>query len=142
MPQPPGGGFDFVGRTLAEQLAKGLGQGIVVENRPGSGTLVGTDTAAKSAPDGHTLLVGSVSNMVLNSGLYPSLPYDPETVDAFEVGLKSEFWDNRVSLNIAAFYTKYKDIQQSTTVSTPGGTGNETIVTNAASAVRASQRRK
>jgi len=77
VPQPPGGGFDFVGRTLAEQLAKGLGQGVVVENRPGSGTLVGTDAAAKAAPDGYTLLVGSVSNMVLNSGLYPSLPYDP-----------------------------------------------------------------
>lgn len=77
VPQPPGGGFDFVGRTLAEHMAKGLGQGVVVENRPGSGTLVGTDAAAKSAPDGYTLLVGSVSNMVLNSGLYPSLPYDP-----------------------------------------------------------------
>jgi tripartite-type tricarboxylate transporter receptor subunit TctC len=77
VPQPPGGGFDFVGRTLAEHLAKGLGQGVVVDNRPGSGTLVGTDAAAKAAPDGHTLLVGSVSNLVLNSGLYPNLPYDP-----------------------------------------------------------------
>ena len=77
VPQPPGGGFDFVGRTLAEQMGKGLGQSVVVENRPGSGTLVGTDAAAKAAPDGYTLLVGSVSNMVLNVGLYPSLPYDP-----------------------------------------------------------------
>ena len=77
VPQPPGGGFDFVGRTLAEAMAKGLGQAVVVENRPGSGTLVGTDAAAKAAPDGYTLLVGSVSNLVLNSGLYPSLPYDP-----------------------------------------------------------------
>ena len=77
VPQPPGGGFDFVARTLAEQMAKGLGQSVVVENRPGSGTLVGTDAAAKSAPDGYTLLVGSVSNLVLNSGLYPTLPYEP-----------------------------------------------------------------
>jgi tripartite-type tricarboxylate transporter receptor subunit TctC len=77
VPQPPGGGFDFVGRTLAEALSKGLGQGVVVDNRPGSGTLVGTDAAAKAAPDGYTLLVGSVSNLVLNSGLYPNLPYDP-----------------------------------------------------------------
>ncbi len=77
VPQQPGGGFDFVGRTLAEQLAKALGQSVVVENRAGSGTLVGTDAAAKAAPDGYTLLVGSVSNMVLNSGLYPTLPYDP-----------------------------------------------------------------
>jgi tripartite-type tricarboxylate transporter receptor subunit TctC len=78
VPQPPGGGFDFVGRTLAEHLGKALGQSIVVENKPGSGTLVGTDAAAKAAPDGYTLLVGSVSNMVLNSGLYASLPYDPQ----------------------------------------------------------------
>ena len=77
VPQPPGGGFDFVGRTLAEAMGKGLGQSVVVENKPGSGTLVGTDAAAKAAPDGYTMLVGSVSNMVLNSGLYPSLPYDP-----------------------------------------------------------------
>ena len=77
VPQPPGGGFDFVARTLAEHMGKGFGQSVVVENRPGSGTLVGTDAAAKSAADGYTLLVGSVSNMVLNSGLYPALPYDP-----------------------------------------------------------------
>lgn len=77
VPQPPGGGFDFVGRTLAEHLGKGLGQTVVVDNRPGSGTLVGTDAAAKAAADGYTLLVGSVSNLVLNSGLYPTLPYDP-----------------------------------------------------------------
>lgn len=77
VPQPPGGGFDFVGRTLAEHMGKGLGQALVVENRPGSGTLVGTDAAAKAAADGYTLLVGSVSNMVLNSSLYPALPYDP-----------------------------------------------------------------
>ena len=78
VPQPPGGGFDFVGRTLAEAMGKGLGQPVVVENRPGSGTLVGTDAAAKAAPDGYTLLVGSVSNLVLNVGLYPSLSYDPQ----------------------------------------------------------------
>jgi iron complex outermembrane receptor protein len=70
-------------------------------------------------------------------GLTPfsaALPYNPETVDAFEIGLKSTWWDDRISLNLAAFHSKYNDIQQSTTVSTPGGTGNETIVTNAASA--------
>lgn len=78
VPQPPGGGFDFVGRTLAEALGKSFNQSVVVENRPGSGTLVGTDAVAKAAPDGYTLLVGSVSNLVLNAGLYPSLPYDPQ----------------------------------------------------------------
>jgi len=78
VPQPPGGGFDFVGRVLADHLGRQLGQSVVVENRPGSGTLVGTDAVAKAAPDGYTLLVGSVSNMVLNSGLYANLPYDSQ----------------------------------------------------------------
>jgi iron complex outermembrane receptor protein len=70
-------------------------------------------------------------------GLTPfsaTTPYNPETVDSYEVGFKSEFFDRAVALNVAAFYTDYKDIQQTTTVSTQGGTGNETIVTNAASA--------
>ncbi|MDO9437264.1 tripartite tricarboxylate transporter substrate binding protein [Hydrogenophaga sp.] len=76
VPQPPGGGFDFVARALADRLGPALGQPVVVENRTGSGTVVGTDAAAKSAPDGYTLLTGSVSNMVLNMGLYKQLSYD------------------------------------------------------------------
>ena len=76
VPQPPGGGFDFVGRLLADRLGKQMGQAFVVENKPGSGTLVGTDFVAKSAPDGYTVLVGSVSNLALNPGLYRNLPYD------------------------------------------------------------------
>jgi tripartite-type tricarboxylate transporter receptor subunit TctC len=76
VPQPPGGGFDFVGRLLADRLSKQLSQPVVVENRPGSGTLIGTDAVAKAAPDGYTLLVGSVSNLAINPGLYPNLPYD------------------------------------------------------------------
>ena len=76
VPQPPGGGFDFVGRLMADRLTKSLGQPVVVENRPGSGTLVGTDAVAKAAPDGYTLLVGSVSNLAINPGLYRNLPYD------------------------------------------------------------------
>lgn len=76
VPQPPGGGFDFVARALGERLGRQLGQSVVVENRPGSGTLVGTDAAAKAAPDGYTLLMGSVSNIALNMGLYSNLSYD------------------------------------------------------------------
>ena len=58
VPQPPGGGFDFVARVLAEHLGRQTGQSFIVENRPGSGTLVGTDAVAKAAPDGATLLTG------------------------------------------------------------------------------------
>jgi tripartite-type tricarboxylate transporter receptor subunit TctC len=76
VPQPPGGGFDFVARALAERLSKSLGQSVVVENKSGSGTLVGTDAAAKADPDGYSLLLGSVSNIALNMGLYDKLSYD------------------------------------------------------------------
>jgi len=76
VPQPPGGGFDFVARLLADRMGKQTGQAFIVENKPGSGTLVGTDFVAKAAPDGYTLLTGSVSNLALNPGLYRNLPYD------------------------------------------------------------------
>jgi tripartite-type tricarboxylate transporter receptor subunit TctC len=77
VPQPPGGGFDTVARILADRLGPQLGQTVVVENRTGAGTLVGTEAAAKSPPDGYTLLLGALSNIALNPGLYPKLPYDP-----------------------------------------------------------------
>ena len=77
VPQPPGGGFDTVARVLADRLGPLLGQAVVVENRVGAGTLVGTEAAAKTPPDGYTLLLGGLSNIALNSGLYAKLPYDP-----------------------------------------------------------------
>jgi len=76
VPQPPGGGFDAVARIIADPLSAILGQPVVVENKPGSGTLVGTDYAARAAPDGYTLLLGGTSNMALNQGLYPKISYD------------------------------------------------------------------
>ncbi len=77
VPQPPGGGFDTVARILAERLSSALGQSVIVENRTGAGTLVGTEAVAKATPDGYTLLVGGLSNMALNPGFYPRLSYDP-----------------------------------------------------------------
>lgn len=77
VPQPPGGGFDTVGRILADRLGPLLGQTVLVENRVGAGTLVGTEAAAKASADGHTLLLGGLSNIALNPGLYAKLPYDP-----------------------------------------------------------------
>ena len=76
VPYAPGGPIDVTARALAERLARQIGQSVVVENRPGSGTLVGTDAAAKADADGYTLLMGSVSNIALNMGLYDKLSYD------------------------------------------------------------------
>jgi len=77
VPNPPGGGFDLVGRLFAQELPATLGVQVVVENRSGAGTLVGTEAAARSPADGYTLLVGGMSNLAANVGLYRSLPYDP-----------------------------------------------------------------
>ena len=77
VPQPPGGGFDLVGRLVAERMGALLGQSVIVENRPGTGTLIGTDAGAKAAPDGYTMVVGGLPNIVLNVPLYAKLPYDP-----------------------------------------------------------------
>jgi tripartite-type tricarboxylate transporter receptor subunit TctC len=77
VPFAPGGGTDIVARTLAQEMAKDLGQSVIVENRPGAGTIVGTQTVAVSEPDGYTLLMGTFANAV-NPSLYVKLPYDPQ----------------------------------------------------------------
>jgi tripartite-type tricarboxylate transporter receptor subunit TctC len=77
VPIGPGGSYDLVGRHLADVLSKRLGQAFFVENKPGAGTVVGTQAAAQSKPDGYTLLVGGLSNMAFNSALYSKLGYDP-----------------------------------------------------------------
>ena len=77
VPQPPGGGTDTIARLVADRLSKQLGQAFIVENRPGAGTLVGTETVARAAPDGYTLLLGLNGNMAVNPSLYSNLSYDP-----------------------------------------------------------------
>jgi tripartite-type tricarboxylate transporter receptor subunit TctC len=77
VPIGPGGSYDIVGRLLADPLSKRLGQSVVVENRPGAGTVVGTQAAISAPADGYTLLVGGLSNIIFNVGLYKNLPYDP-----------------------------------------------------------------
>jgi tripartite-type tricarboxylate transporter receptor subunit TctC len=75
-PSAPGGGFDLVARVLAQKLGEQTGQAFVVENRPGAGTLVGTQLVARAAPDGYNLVVGGLSNIALNMGLYKEPGYD------------------------------------------------------------------
>ena len=76
VPTAPGGGTDFTGRLVAAKLSEALGQQVVVENRGGGGGSVGADNAAKSTPDGYTLLLGSIATHAVNPALYKKLPYD------------------------------------------------------------------
>jgi tripartite-type tricarboxylate transporter receptor subunit TctC len=71
-----GGGNDIIARIFGQKLSEGLGQGVIIENRPGGGAIVATEHVAKAAADGYTLLVGS-SGMAINSAVYAKLPYDP-----------------------------------------------------------------
>src|SRR5206468_3334908 len=76
VPFAPGGGSDVIARTLAQEMAKDLGATIMVENKPGAGTIIGTQAVAASEGDGYTLLLGTFANAV-NPNLYARLPYDP-----------------------------------------------------------------
>jgi tripartite-type tricarboxylate transporter receptor subunit TctC len=76
VPFAPGGGTDVIARTLAQEMAKDLGATIIIENKPGAGTIIGTQTVATSEPDGYTLLMGTFANAV-NPSLNSKLPYDP-----------------------------------------------------------------
>ncbi len=75
VPFPPGGGNDIVGRIVAQKLAEGLSQTVVVDNRGGAGGTIGTDMTAKAPADGHTMLVNNIS-LAVNATLIPKLPYD------------------------------------------------------------------
>ena len=75
VPFAPGGGTDVIARTLAQEMTKDLGATIIIENRPGAGTIIGTQAVATSEPDGYTLLMGTFANAV-NPSLQAKLPYD------------------------------------------------------------------
>jgi tripartite-type tricarboxylate transporter receptor subunit TctC len=76
VPYPPGGPLDIVARALADKVRDSLGV-VIVDNRPGAGGNLGSDMAAKSAPDGHTLVMGAVATHAINPWLFSKLPYDP-----------------------------------------------------------------
>jgi tripartite-type tricarboxylate transporter receptor subunit TctC len=77
VPTGPAGSYDLVGRLIADQLSKRLNQTVIVENRTGAGTVVGTQSAIAATPDGYTLLIGGLSNIVFNGSLYSKPKYDP-----------------------------------------------------------------
>ncbi len=77
VPFAPGGTTDILARAVAPELSRVFGQQFVVENKAGAGGNLGAEAVAKSAPDGYTLLMGTVGTHGINRALYPKLPYDP-----------------------------------------------------------------
>ncbi len=77
VPFAPGGGTDAITRSLGIGMAEALGQPVIVDNKPGAGTIIGTDAVAKSAPDGYTLVMATFAHAV-NPALQPKLPYDTD----------------------------------------------------------------
>lgn len=78
VPYPPGGPTDFVGRAVAAKLTELLGQQIVVDNRPGAATVIGSNLIARAAPDGYNLLFGTGGGTFLAPLILPKVPYDPQ----------------------------------------------------------------
>jgi len=74
VPFAPGGGTDLIARTLGAGMSTELGQQVIIDNKPGAGTIIGTDAVAKSAPDGYTIVIASFAHAV-NPSLMPKLPY-------------------------------------------------------------------
>jgi len=81
VPYAPGGGADIVARAIGLKLSASMGQPVIVDNRPGGGTIIGTEIAAVSAPDGYTLFMATGSH-TSNPSLYKKLPYDTESAFA------------------------------------------------------------
>jgi tripartite-type tricarboxylate transporter receptor subunit TctC len=77
VPFPPGGPADIIARTVSRSMGERLGRPIVVDSRAGAGGLIGVDAAAKSRPDGHTLVLGSSGALVILPHMQPNMPYDP-----------------------------------------------------------------
>ncbi|MDO9280172.1 MAG: tripartite tricarboxylate transporter substrate binding protein [Polaromonas sp.] len=77
VPYPAGGGIDVISRVIGERLSRRLGQPVLVDNKPGAGTILAAELVAKAPADGYTLMVTSDSTLTINQHLYAKLPYDP-----------------------------------------------------------------
>jgi tripartite-type tricarboxylate transporter receptor subunit TctC len=77
VPFPPGGPADILGRIIGQKMSEGFGQQVIIDNRPGANTIIAAEAAAKSAPDGYTVLMAIDSTLTMNPALYTKLPYDP-----------------------------------------------------------------
>jgi len=102
VPFPPGGPVDTIARTLAPRLQETLGQPFVIENRPGAGGTLGASEVARTAPDGHTILITAGTPIVVGGLMYPNLGYDPMTALApvAQVGLALVYLETRAGLPV------------------------------------------
>jgi tripartite-type tricarboxylate transporter receptor subunit TctC len=107
VPFAPGGGTDVVARTLAQEMSKEIGASVIIENKPGAGTILGTQLVAASPPDGYTLLMGTFANAV-NPSLNPKLPYDAHKDFAAVALLARSF--NIVVVNPASPFKSMADL--------------------------------
>ena len=76
VPFAAGGTTDVLARLIGQKLSTALGQPVVVDNKPGAGGNIGSDFVSKAAPDGYTILGGTISSHAINQSLYPKMPYD------------------------------------------------------------------
>jgi tripartite-type tricarboxylate transporter receptor subunit TctC len=88
----PGGGTDLLVRSFSNRLAEILGQSVVVENRPGAGGNIATEAAVRAAPDGHTLVLGTVGSLIVNPVIFRDLPYDVDA-DLMPVALAGDIFN-------------------------------------------------
>ena len=79
MPYVSGGSTEILARLVGQKLEERLGKPVIVENKPGAGTVIGSNLVAKSEPDGYTLLMATPTPMAINVTLHKQLPYDPAT---------------------------------------------------------------
>ncbi len=77
VPNAAGGSTDLVARTVAQKVSESIGQQVIVENRPGSGGIIGTELVARAAPDGHTLVMATIGSIAISPHLYAKIAYDP-----------------------------------------------------------------
>ena len=77
VPYAAGGGTDILARLIGQEISASMGQPVIVDNRPGGSTFIGSDAVARARPDGYTLLASAASTFAINPSLYKNLPYDP-----------------------------------------------------------------
>ncbi|MET0963286.1 MAG: tripartite tricarboxylate transporter substrate binding protein [Noviherbaspirillum sp.] len=108
VPFAAGGTTDVLGRVIASKLGPALGTTVVVENKPGAGGNIGSDFVAKAAPDGYTILGGTISSHAINVSLYPNMPYDP--IKAFQPITLIGTLPNVLVVNASSPHQTLKDV--------------------------------